>query len=316
MDLAKPDEITLSVDTTRLLPETDPPGRQITLSQGTFLEVLVMALREEGLHPRVEVFPDGEYGDVPDDRAVARVCIEAQPDVARDPLFAHVLRRRTNRKAFDTARGVDPDAFSELLRTELPAPAVTAGTLDRELRVSLSELASLAFETEVRTPRTWRENVDLMRIGASEIDAHRDGISVPGFLPWIGARLGQTTREKLMDPGGTAAKSAIEGGRAAASSAMGWVWVATTGNSRRDQLAAGRAYVRLHLAATRLGLAWQPMSQLLQEHAEGAELKRSFYRALGLAPGGTSVQMLARIGHASPVEPAPRRLLASIVRGA
>ena len=49
VDLREPDVITLHMDLTRLLPETDPYSRQMCMSQGTFLELLDMAARERGL---------------------------------------------------------------------------------------------------------------------------------------------------------------------------------------------------------------------------------------------------------------------------
>lgn len=55
-DLREPDAITLRVDRQRLLPMTDPWYRQIMVSQGTFIEALVLALRERGMRPRVQLF--------------------------------------------------------------------------------------------------------------------------------------------------------------------------------------------------------------------------------------------------------------------
>src|ERR1043165_6932429 len=70
--LAGNDEIVLYVDRTRLLPATDPPFRQAHVSQGTFLELLVIALAEFGHGAEVTLFPEGEYAEL-DDRPVARV---------------------------------------------------------------------------------------------------------------------------------------------------------------------------------------------------------------------------------------------------
>jgi hypothetical protein len=52
VDLRQPGEIALYCDRTRLLPETDPFSRQIMMSQGTFLEVLDLAARQQGLSRR------------------------------------------------------------------------------------------------------------------------------------------------------------------------------------------------------------------------------------------------------------------------
>jgi len=45
------------------------------------------------------------------------------------------------------------------------------------------------------------------------------------------------------------------------------------------------------------------------------ELQGWLRAALGFAPGGATIQMLARLGHAPSVAPAPRRALRSLIRG-
>jgi len=52
----------------------------------------------------------------------------------------------------------------------------------------------------------------------------------------------------------------------------------------------------------------------LQEFPEMAGAQADLYRALGLDPSRVTLQMLARVGHAEPVDPSSRRALASIVR--
>ena len=74
VDLREPDAITLHVDRERLLPMTDPWFRQVIVSQGTFIESLVLALRERGQAARVQLFPQGEFKPrAVDDRPVARI---------------------------------------------------------------------------------------------------------------------------------------------------------------------------------------------------------------------------------------------------
>jgi hypothetical protein len=305
VDLRREGEIVLAVDTARLLPETDPFARQVTIGQGTFLEILVLALREQGFEPRVEIFPDGEYGERPDDRPVARVTLERSDRVRHDPIFERVRSRRTNRSSY-LEREVAPPTLAALLATSRSPAVEVRATLEPGLRARLAALALAAFEVEVMTERTWRESVDLMRIGASEIARHRDGIAVEGLLPWIGRGLGLANRAALVKGGGYAARKAVALAAMQTGTARAWLWTTTAGNSRREQVLAGRAYVRLHLRATGLGLALQPMSQLMEEFSEMATLHQQFYDALGLAPGTATVQMLARLGYAAAVPPSPR----------
>ncbi len=74
VDLCDPDAITLYVDRERLLPMTDPWFRQIMVSQGTFIESLVMALQQRGVNPKVQLFPQGAFAPRElDQRPVARI---------------------------------------------------------------------------------------------------------------------------------------------------------------------------------------------------------------------------------------------------
>jgi hypothetical protein len=60
----------------------------------------------------------------------------------------------------------------------------------------------------------------------------------------------------------------------------------------------------VNLAATAAGIAFQPLSQALQEYPEMAPLYRDLHARL--APAGGTVQMLARIGYGPEVAPSPR----------
>jgi hypothetical protein len=317
VDLDQPNVISLHVDTERLLPETDPPSRQITISQGTFLEVLVMALAHEGLAADVALFPEGEYGEHPDGRPVARIDLKAAAP-REDPLFASVPLRRTNRSPFDDQRAVATASLETIAAASARDGVTVKSTNDPKMRDPLREHVRRAWDIEVETPAKALESIRLTRIGASDIDAHRDGISITGFFPWFTKQLGFADEATVLDPSSTAHGIMRDLGRDGARTAMAFVWFETNENRRADQVAVGRAYVRAHLQATALGLAWHPMSQGLQEYREMDAARRDIHAALGVPWTGERperfVQMLARVGYASPVDAAPRRPLASIVR--
>ena len=153
-----------------------------------------------------------------------------------------------------------------------------------------------------------RESIDLMRLSAAEIDWYRDGISLHGPLFWWGQRLGLIDKSMLADPNSNAFQSGIDRFHAMTHSAMGFAWLLTSGNDRPAQMAAGRAYVRMNLAATAQGLAMQPLSQALQEYREMERLYARLRQTVGAAPSET-VQMLVRVGYADAVPPSPRRRL-------
>jgi hypothetical protein len=84
-----------------------------------------------------------------------------------------------------------------------------------------------------------------------------------------------------------------------------FVWLTTEGNSRREHLETGKAWLRTNLLATQLGLSVQPISQAVQEYPEMKAEFDTVHKLVGAKPG-QRVQMLARLGYAAPVEPTPR----------
>jgi hypothetical protein len=303
-DLSVPDTLTLFVDRTRLLPATDPFNRQIVIGCGAFLELLRLAAGEQGLEAAITPFPDGEPADHLDDRPIARVAFS--PGGAHDPLFRQVLQRRTNRGRYE-ARAVPASAIQALAQAAGAGLAFGAATEGPRLAL----LRSMVFEgakIEAHTPAAHQESIDRTFIGAKAVAANRYGISLEG--PGIEAAhaAGLLTRAKMADPASWAFGQEIAVMKAGAESAGGFIWLTTAGNSRAEQLAAGRAYVRVNLAVTGQGLSMQPWSQGLQEYASMAGLFERLHREL--TPQGGRLQMLARIGYAKPAPPAPRRGLA------
>lgn len=107
-----------------------------------------------------------------------------------------------------------------------------------------------------------------------------------------------------MDRDGLSYKQGLEMVTGTAMTGMAYVWLTTAGNTRADQIMAGRDWLRLNLATTAEGVGMQPMSQALQEFPEMAALYEQAHQML--APGGGTVQMLGRLGYAETVPQSPR----------
>jgi nitroreductase len=122
------------------------------------------------------------------------------------------------------------------------------------------------------------------------------------------------TPAKAMDPASAYFESGLKRVRDWVPGTGTWVWLTTAAGGRAAQLEAGRAFVRLQLQASALGLVTQPPSQVLQEFEEMQPLQREFERLVGQRPGDR-VQMLVRVGHPSSSPPrSPRRPLDAFVR--
>ena len=289
----------ISCDLAKRLPETDPFDRQITIGFGTFLETARIAAAEAGVRVEITPFPQGEPQPRLDARPVAHVRFIKDAAPSRDPLFAAIGKRRTNRLVYDPAR---PVAEADLSRLVSSPDGFTA----TEARLApLRKIAVDSIRIEQMTHRTHMESVKLMRIGHTEIDANPDGLALSGPLMESLSVIGQLDRAQLADPASTAFTTGLDMQADTYGSTPALFWIKTPGNSRADQLEAGRRYVRAQLQATRLGLAVHPMSQALQEYPEVSAQFSNIHHLLG-TKSGERIQMFARTGYADPVRPAAR----------
>jgi nitroreductase len=315
-DLRRDGEITLVCDGARLLPETDPSGRQILIGCGAFIELAVIAAAERGHVVQVEPFPAGEplTSELPGGRPVARLLLRADPAPPRDALFAQITRRHTNKNVYDGTREI-PQANWQALADSAAGLNVMTGAIAEPAQIGqIRAIMRESFATEMSTPRTWLETARLLRIGPSEIERSRDGIALMGTMPRISDSLGLFDRFEVPARGSSNFSRTMQRW-APQETGSGYVWIASRGNSRRSQIDTGRAYVRMHLQATAAGIDMHPQSQSLQEFAEVREQFDALHSLLGFDPTAVRIQMMSRIGYAAtPAGPSPRRELNELVR--
>ncbi len=316
-DLREPGVITLRCDLQRLLPQTDPLGRQIVMSQGCFIELLDLAARQRGHRAEITPFPEGPFPDERiDARPVARIRLLPDAAIAPDPLFAQIPRRHTHRGDYAIDRPVADAAWQAMRQASVEAGgAIRFGHVQGDAAALAAQraIAAEAWRIELSTPHTLLESYRWLRIGSDEIARHRDGLSLTApFVVWMD-RLGLFDRSRASAPDSAEIRGQIRDFDARLASTPAFLWLATADNARATQLAAGRAYVRVQLAATAAGVVMQPLSQALQEYPEVAGPYAAIHRLL--APQGGTVQMWARVGHPlAPVGPAPRRPLDAIIQ--
>ncbi|WP_300037970.1 twin-arginine translocation pathway signal protein [uncultured Roseobacter sp.] len=288
VELVGEDTVLLWQDTDKRLPETDPFDRQIIIGLGCFLEQMVLAAGGAGYSADVSLWPDGEEGPVA--RAVF-----AQGGAA-DPLAAHMLARRSCKEPFE-ARALAADAVAAL--------SEYAGIItDARQVVQLKSLTWDAWVTEMETPRTLMESVDLMRFGKAEINASPDGIDLGGpFLETL-MLAGVVSRKVQADPDSRGFQEGVKIYNEMLFATPAYAVLTSSDNSREAQIGAGRAWLRLNLKCTALGLSLHPVSQCLQEYPEMSAHYDRAHKLLA-APGET-VQMLGRVGYGPGVAPSPR----------
>lgn len=296
--------LTLFCDTDRLLPETDPFNRQIAIGLGAFIELLAQAAAEAGQKLDIDYFPQGEPQDSFDKRPVAHIKFLSSA-VEKDPLFKSVLARRTNRSVFEE-RDVSEESLQSLGQVMPYAKDLTfAYTAEPEAISSIKSVCVEGWNIEMNTPRTHHESTRLTRVGEKEINALPDGISLSGPLMEGLDLLGQLSAEKMNDPTSQAFTGTRDFYSGLINSARSFAWIASSDNRRLSQIKSGRAWMRLHLKATQMGLAFHPLSQVLQEFPEMSAPYSKIHDMLGVESLGV-IQGLFRLGYAKAPPPAPR----------
>lgn len=289
----------VSCDLERRLPVTDPFDRQITIGFGTFFELARIAAAQIGVRMDMELFPDGEPAERLDSRPVAKLTFTPDETHMPDPLFAQITRRHSNKEPYDLSRAVPGELLRDIAKDG------TQHSNDPDFLAQLREVTQQAIKAEMTSQPAYMESVNLMRIGHRQIDARPDGIDLSGPMIEVGKMLGMVNYEELADMSSSAYETGLTQTSEAYGSIPSLIWITTPGNSRSDQIEAGRAYVRANLTATLHGLSMHPMSQSLQEYREVAPMFAKVHALLG-AEGESRVQMLARVGYGPEIGPSPR----------
>ena len=308
VDISKPDEITLFVDPTRLLPETDPFGRQILMSQGTFLELLDLAAKQKGLLADISLFPGRVFESKKiDARPTAHIKLVRDEAIKPDPLFAQILKRRTNREAYDM-RIPPQKSLQAMVNSSYPYPLISSFVTqdDPPFMDQHRRIAKEAWRIEITTPRTMLESMKVLRVGPKEIAQHRDGLSNNEPMLRLINALGLLDRGTAPGPKDSTTVRLIEDFNAKIDATPAFYWLLSSDNERTTQIIAGRVWVRAQLAATAEGLSMQPISQAIQEYPEMQGMYKEIHRLL-TANQGLTVQMWARLGYGPTIEPSPRR---------
>ncbi|MGK5093133.1 twin-arginine translocation pathway signal protein [Deltaproteobacteria bacterium TL4] len=318
VEFLSPDRLYLYVDQNRLLPETDPPYRQIHIGQGTFLENLSLAAQNFGYHAKIKYFPQGMYSNTEvENKPVAFIELIKEASIKKDPLFEVILLRQSNKRVYNEQE--ISNSQLNLLKTAYDTTnyslnIMTEITQRKKLAILLGKAMSIETENEKRHAET----VAMFRFNNEELETYRDGFGVAnagitGLKKFIAETFFIGSREEALNTTSSFAKASVDLTKNQADSAMAFGWITSKTNTRLDQIIIGRAYERVNLLATKLGIALHPMSQILQEYSDMAPLQEEFLQFLNV-PHGHTVQMLFRLGYADPVAHSPRRSITTMIK--
>lgn len=284
--------VELRVDSARAQPVADADAREMFISAGCALENLLIAAHHFGYATQTDVAPDAD-----DAWLAARVRFEpGEPhmSVAQQALFDAITARRTQHSPYDGTAVTQVDLEALSLAGAEPGIAID-WIYDEKRRADIDALVMRADALLFARPEYRRELGEWIGTGAFG-------------TPWLLATLGKFAVSYLQP-----VQSFMQADHKAIVSSPAFGVISATeagGKPRVAQVRSGQVLERLYLKATELGLALQPVSQLLQ-HAE----PRAALPAL-LPAGRVALQPL-RLGHAPPPNrPTPRRPMEDVVTNA
>ena len=255
-----PGEILVHADFDRGLGAMDPYEREMFIGIGCALENMAIAAPGAGLATEIALRPTSSR------ELAARVRLTPAPEAATHRLEAAITRRRTDRGPYALAREIDDETLDAL-------QAEVAGSGDHELvflpckseearrfgALTLEATQDIIADVPMSLDSAHRDRLD-----QTLIDERRDGptMEAQGLAPWLAnlARPGPQTPEQAAHSVWLKNTRQVQ----LATAAHFGLFVVPAHRLLDDvvSLEVGRAWQRLHLAATLRGLACQPMNQI------------------------------------------------------
>jgi hypothetical protein len=304
----KPGIVDVFADATRHLGAFDPYRREMLLGLGCAVENLAIAATMRSLLADVELLPESGEKD-----HVARVKL-TRTNRQVSPLAAAIAQRHTNRGPYRANQSLDAETFAALRGlADAPEARLVLFEADSPHGHQFSEGTIIATERIVADHQMYADSERWFRHEWDEIRSQRDGINLlhVGMSPAI-------TELAMLAP-------------AVSPESSGAAWVRMTRETHlaapifgvilvrdlydaRHSLIAGRLWQRVHLEATRRGVAMQPINQIMEwvdrdrQLGRSVELRETTARLAGEA--GWHPTFGFRAGYAErPATPSVRRAL-------
>lgn len=311
-------ETAVYADRARNLGTFDPFRREMHLGLGCAVENFVIAARALGM--TVDVQPSSgrlELSPAPLPVLAAWIALGPGPPT-RESLFDAIPKRRTNRGPYHD-RSPEPERLQTLAELASGPHVRVVFLSDAGARSELGAVVVRATEQIIADPEMSMDSFRWIRTGRREVLAHRDGVTIDAS----GAGTFMTIAGKMLPDLDAATTDRIwlkttRDVHTATAPVFGMILV----QDRLDMaqaITAGRAWQRLHLAATAQGLAAQPLNQPVEMIDRNQMLGRSdeFARALSTLARTRNWEptFVFRLGYARSEAPrSPRRPLTEVIK--
>ncbi len=286
-----------------VLPETDPPARQILMGAGCFIELVSVGMSQEGFITDVEYLPHGNFqltANKMSDKPVAKITLVKDENTKKDVLYDYIYQRGTNRKPYK-GKMITQNEFETIKTLMGNYHSHLQFVTGKEQMQPYLDIFSKSMEIETRTKATNEETRQKFRFSETELEEKKDGISLQqmgyeGFILKIATKQlneGDSLTwhsEKTFD-------ATMKGINKGIYSSKGLIFFKTKTNTKLDWIKSGRDYARFNIAIAKMGIVTHPYNQVIQEYSEMEELQKEF-KILSKVKNGEKTQMIVRIGRA------------------
>ncbi len=300
------DAIVVSADRTRALPATDPTDAELATGLGCAIENLAVAAAASGRTVDVDAGPGS-----------ARVSLHNGGAVEGADLFPALTERHTNRGPYESDLTLPEGSLAAGSALLGSLPLVNLTWLQGPERDAFGELVVRATKAVVNDREQSAEINQWWRATRAQIMAHRDGMTLDAQgLPPV-----TTFLAKLLPPTSQRQNDAswlrnTEQVHVKTAAAYGLLSVEDP-QSPQAHIQVGRAFQRLHLWATTVGLGMQPLNQVTERIARDLSQGRTsqFEKPLrDLTPSGRTTVFAFRIGVPTVnARRSPRRPLGDVI---
>jgi hypothetical protein len=292
----------LYVDEKRKLPATDPMGRIMHVSQGTLIETLSIGASALGYAAMIDYFPEGEYStNEMGKKPVARIVLDKQDGIKKDPLFDFIYQRSANRKVYKGPMVTDQEIAEIGFFTKNDKVEIISINNMGKVR-DVIEILYKAWEIELENYGAYDESRERFRYSEKERSQKRDGLSI---VTMGEGGLRSFFAEKFLKEGDskrwhskTSKTGFLKGQKKRLESARALVFLKTATNGMRDWIMTGRILARWELGLTKLGLGAHVYSQVVQDYPEMQALQKNFHDLLGVQ-NNEKIQLVMRVGRAA-----------------
>ena len=305
----------LYVDETRLLPQTDPPARQIHISCGCLIETLIIGATLIGYRAQVITFPRGQYSQEEiGEKPFASIKLIADDHAIVNPLADYIFKRQTSRLVYRGDMISDKLAATIKNMTKSEFSNLTILNRTEELRPYL-EIFKEAMRIESFNPATNEETRRMFRFSPEEIEAKRDGLTfggqgIKGLARFFASRAVKNTEESWNKESNV--MQGLKNFNRGVDSAQGLVFWVTETNTLPDWMNVGRDIMRFWLVLSQNGIYAHPLNQAIQEFREMDAERKKLDELFGVKEG-QKIQMIVRIGHSDRPYYSYRRHLSSFI---